>query len=78
MGQATGLPRLWQAGGLPHEGMPMKQMALAIAAIALAMSAGYTQEAKTLDVQIVKYDGLKEIILKNRGKVVLVDVWFTL
>lgn len=56
----------------------MKQMALAIAAIALAMSAGYTQEAKTLDVQIVKYDGLKEIILKNRGKVVLVDVWFTL
>ena len=37
-----------------------------------------SQPPKGLDVQIVKYDGLKDLILKNRGKVVLVDVWFTL
>lgn len=26
-------------------------------------------------LKIVKYDGLKDIILKNRGKVVFVDFW---
>ena len=57
----------------------MKRIAIpAFAALALTMSGGHGQEAKTLDAQIVKYDGLKELILKSRGKVVVVDVWFTL
>jgi thiol-disulfide isomerase/thioredoxin len=35
------------------------------------------QNPKTIDVQVVKYDGLKEAVLKNRGKVVVVDFWST-
>jgi hypothetical protein len=30
------------------------------------------------EVKVIKYDQLKEAVLKNRGKVVLVDFWFTL
>ncbi len=30
------------------------------------------------EVRIVKYDGLAQEVLKHRGKVVLVDIWFTL
>lgn len=58
----------------------MKRIALpTFAAMILSMaSSGQGQEAKTLDAQIVKYGGLKELILKNRGKVVVVDIWFTL
>ena len=57
----------------------MKRIAIpAFAALVLTMSGGHGQEAKTLDVQIVKYGGLKELVLKNRGKVVVVDIWFTL
>jgi hypothetical protein len=37
---------------------------------------GNTQEAKDgINLQVVKYDGLKDMVLKNRGKVVLVDFW---
>ncbi len=35
------------------------------------------QETKAIDVQVVKYAGLKETVLKNRGKVVVVDFWST-
>jgi hypothetical protein len=28
-----------------------------------------------IDLRVVKYDGLKEAVLKNRGKVVLIDFW---
>jgi hypothetical protein len=28
-----------------------------------------------IELKVVKYDGLKEAVLKNRGKVVLVDFW---
>lgn len=53
--------------------------ALALLAGALAMTpGGHSQDAKNIDVKIVKYEGLKELVLKNRGKVVLVDIWFTL
>jgi hypothetical protein len=31
--------------------------------------------AKAIDVKIIKYDGLKEAVRKNRGKVVLVCFW---
>ena len=38
---------------------------------------GRTQDPQGVDVQVVKYDGLKEAVLKNRGKVVVVDFWAT-
>ncbi|MFO0965700.1 MAG: hypothetical protein U0793_08965 [Gemmataceae bacterium] len=34
------------------------------------------QEKKTVSLRDVKYDGLKDVILKNRGKVVYVDFWY--
>ena len=36
--------------------------------------AGISQDAK-VNLQTVNYDGLKEAINKQRGKVVLVDFW---
>ena len=49
--------------------------------ILLALSAGPGQaQQKNVgpDVRVVKYDALAQEVLKNRGKVVLVDIWFTL
>jgi thiol-disulfide isomerase/thioredoxin len=40
-------------------------------------SLGQSQEAKKIAVVPVKYDGLKQEVLKHRGKVVLVDFWAT-
>jgi hypothetical protein len=40
----------------------------------LCAGAGQTQE-KNLDVIPVKYDGLKQEVLKQRGKVLVVDFW---
>ncbi len=42
------------------------------------MTAASTGQEKTdgISLKEVRYDGLKEVILKNRGKVVLVDFWF--
>lgn len=34
------------------------------------------QEAP-IDIKVVKYDGLTDLILKNRGKVVVIDFWAT-
>ncbi len=36
--------------------------------------AGHAQDA-SIQLQVVKYDGLKDAVLKNRGKVVLIDFW---
>jgi hypothetical protein len=30
---------------------------------------------KSVDVVVVKYDGLKQEVLKHRGKVLIVDFW---
>lgn len=38
---------------------------------------GLAQEPGKIDVKIVSYDGLKDLVLKNRGKVVVVDFWST-
>lgn len=45
--------------------------------IASAFSSGSAQE-KTGEIALreVKYDALKDVVLKYRGKVVLVDFWF--
>jgi hypothetical protein len=46
--------------------------------LALSLGAVYAQTSgDAINVRIVKYDGLKDIVLKNRGKVVIVDFWFT-
>ena len=37
--------------------------------------AGDEKHARAIDVKIIKYDGLKEAVRKNRGKVVLVCFW---
>ena len=33
------------------------------------------QDKAEITLQVMKYDGLKDLVLKNRGKVVLVDLW---
>lgn len=35
------------------------------------------QGSKSIDLRVVKYDGLAETVLKHRGKVVVVDFWGT-
>jgi thiol-disulfide isomerase/thioredoxin len=36
---------------------------------------GLSQVALDVDLRVVKYDGLKDAVLKNRGKVILIDFW---
>jgi hypothetical protein len=46
---------------------------------ALSGAAGRAQQkGGEPEIRIVKYDGLAQEVLKHRGKVVLVDIWFTL
>jgi hypothetical protein len=46
---------------------------LALLAVSPALSQDKGGPAATLDV--VKYEGLKDAVIRSRGKVVLVDVW---
>jgi len=49
--------------------------------ILLALSGGpgqAQQKNAEPEVRVVKFDALAQEVLKNRGKVVLVDIWFTL
>jgi thiol-disulfide isomerase/thioredoxin len=46
-------------------------------AFLLACAANIHAQEKKIEATIVKYDGLKQEILKHRGKVVLVDFWAT-
>ena len=49
---------------------------LASIAILAAVYAGVAQTPeKSVEVIPVKYDGLKQEVLKHRGKVVVVDFW---
>ena len=41
----------------------------------LLLTASSAAAQEKSDVQVVKYAGLAEVVLQNRGKVVLVDVW---
>jgi thiol-disulfide isomerase/thioredoxin len=54
--------------------MRMIQAVLAVTALSFVCAGGQTQERKIVMTQ-VKYDGLKQEILKHRGKVVIVDFW---
>jgi hypothetical protein len=42
---------------------------------ALLTGSATSQEKAEVKLEIVKYDGLKNAVLKNRGKVVLIDFW---
>jgi len=50
---------------------------LMLGLLLLIAERGRAQDASAVDVQVVKYDGLKDAVLKNRGKVVVVDFWST-
>jgi hypothetical protein len=41
----------------------------------LLVNTSPSQEKGQVKLETVKYDGLKNAVLKNRGKVVLVDFW---
>ena len=49
-------------------------LALAAIVVVCAIGGSSTQEKK-IEMTFVKYDGLKQEVLKHRGKVVLVDFW---
>jgi thiol-disulfide isomerase/thioredoxin len=55
----------------------MRSVAAMLVCLPLLVQCGTAQETQTVDLQVVKYDGLKEAVLKNRGKVVIVDFWST-
>ena len=45
------------------------------AAMLLAGPPGGAQDKRDIKLEVVKYDGLKDAVLRNRGKVVLIDFW---
>jgi hypothetical protein len=42
---------------------------------AFVAGTGVAQEKGEVKVEVVKYEGLKDAVLRNRGKVTLVDFW---
>jgi thiol-disulfide isomerase/thioredoxin len=49
----------------------------AIAGVAIVCSAVSQGQEKKIELTLVKYDGLKQEVLKHRGKVVVLDFWAT-
>lgn len=49
--------------------------AMCLIPVLMGGSAGGAQEKGDIKIDIVKYDGLKDTVLRHRGKVVLVDFW---
>jgi thiol-disulfide isomerase/thioredoxin len=49
--------------------------AIALLTACFYLSAGAQEKAGEVTLQVVKYKGLKEAVLKHQGKVVLVDFW---
>src|SRR5262245_24053322 len=50
---------------------------LMLGAFALCAAGAVPAQEKKIEMTTVKYDGLKQEILKHRGKVVVVDFWAT-
>ena len=50
---------------------------LVFATLAFLVIAGAPAQEKKIEMTPVKYDGLKQQVLKHRGKVVIVDFWAT-
>jgi hypothetical protein len=57
--------------------MQRSRPALLLGLFGVLLAGSATSQEKKADVklEIVKYDGLKNAVLKNRGKVVLLDFW---
>lgn len=53
----------------------MRGIACLLTLVGLATTVSTGQEGGDVTLREVKYDGLKDVILKNRGKVVYVDFW---
>ena len=53
----------------------LSSLAIALLALVLLTSAEAQDKKDDVALRVVKYDGLKDEIYKNRGKVVLVDLW---
>ncbi len=41
----------------------------------LLLSSALHAQDKTGEAKVVKYDGLKDVVAKNKGKVIVVDFW---
>jgi hypothetical protein len=46
--------------------------------LVLGSATGLSQKDREPEVRVVKYDTLAQEVLKHRGKVIVVDIWFTL
>jgi hypothetical protein len=59
----------------PEEVPMLRRVSCLGLAGALLLTAGAVRGQEKADVQVVKYPGLAGAVLKNKGKVVLVDFW---
>ena len=50
-------------------------LTLGLAVLLGGRTSSAQEKSPPIDLQVVKYQGLKDAIFKNRGKVVLVDFW---
>ena len=57
--------------------MPRYRAIIAAAVFVVAFVAVGQSQEKKIEVHLVKYDGLKQEVLKHRGKVVVLDFWAT-
>jgi hypothetical protein len=55
--------------------MPLFRAITPVAVLAIACVAVSQGQEKKIEMTRVKYDGLKQEVLKHRGKVVVVDFW---
>jgi hypothetical protein len=55
----------------------LRHMSSLVFSVTLLLAAGSARAQEKADVKKVKYDGLADVVVKNRGKVVLVDFWHT-
>ena len=62
-------------GGSPNKRGTWMRRALTIACFFLSSATLAQPGADDVNLKIVKYDGLKDVILQNRGKVIFVDFW---
>jgi thiol-disulfide isomerase/thioredoxin len=54
----------------------MNKMRWVLLLLATALAgAGVLGQERGVQLRVVRYDGLKETVLRNRGKVILVDFW---
>lgn len=44
--------------------------------LALSLSGAALAQEKEVALRTVKYDGLKDVVFKNRGKVIYIDFWY--